>query len=101
MKRLKRLHVSWGQTSPMVCPACHAVLRAATGLSPTERVMPAAGCLTLCDQCLTWCTFVYEAFPTPGLRLRLATRDELESLDATMRDLALTLGTFLDQGPKQ
>jgi hypothetical protein len=96
-----RLHVTWGRTPPMVCPGCHAVLRAATGLSPTERVVPEPGGLTLCDQCLTWCTFVYEAFPTPGLRLRLATRDELESVDETMRDLVLSLGTFLDQGPKQ
>jgi hypothetical protein len=95
------LHVSHGPTPPMVCPGCHAVLHSATGLSPTERVVPNAGVQTLCDQCFTWCTFVYQVFPTPGLRLRLATPDEIDAIDPTMRALAIELGTWLDRGPKQ
>jgi hypothetical protein len=47
------LHVSWGRTSPMSCPGCHAVLHSATGFSPAEAVLPEAGALTLCDQCFT------------------------------------------------
>jgi hypothetical protein len=95
------LHISHGPTPPMACPGCHAVLRSATGLSPTERVVPRAGCLTLCDQCFTWCTFVYQAFPTPGLRLRLATRDEVDSLDASLRELAEQCGTFLQRDDRK
>jgi hypothetical protein len=44
---------------------------------------------------------VYQAFPTPGLRLRLATRDEVDSLDASLRELAEQCGTFLQRDDRK
>jgi hypothetical protein len=78
----------------MLCPACHATLLSATGLS-VERVVPRPGAVTLCDQCFCWCVFEARVFPRPGLGLRRATPDEIEAIDPVFRELARELAAFI------
>ncbi len=86
MKR--QIFLSWGPTDPATCPRCRQTLRSATGLSPTRRMQPSNGALTICDQCFTWLVFVAYVFPQPHLALRLATAAEIATLDPEMRALA-------------
>ena len=96
----KRLAVTWNRTPPMICPACHAVLQSATGFSGDVPIRPTVGQITLCDQCFTFCTFVMHAFPTPTLGLRLATTEEIERVDESMRELALKCAAFISDSPR-
>jgi RNase P subunit RPR2 len=79
------------------CPHCQRILVTATGIAASrEEARPHPGAVTLCDQCGTWLVF------TLDMRLRLATPEEIASVDPELRRVAKAIVAFIDtKRPKQ